>query len=75
MERLHCHLEHAAGRDKPCPGDTCPFWTDDRCVIAPLKADLGHNPELVELLLGLRGTLAGHDPRSVFRLIHPPGLA
>jgi hypothetical protein len=75
MEPRHCSLEHAAGRNKLCPGDTCPFWTDGHCAVAPYWADFGNDPHLVELLLGLRDDLARQEPRRVLRAIHPPGLA
>ena len=74
MEGTPCELSHAAGREEQCPGGQCPFWGEDRCAIAGLRPDLQGNPGLVELLLDLRADLAGQEPRSIFRLIHPPGL-
>jgi hypothetical protein len=74
MEQRICQLEFAAGHRRSCPGDTCPFWVDDRCVVAPLWADFGANPDLVELLMGLRRGLEERDPRRALRTFHPPGL-
>jgi hypothetical protein len=74
MEPHHCFLEHAVGRVKACPGDTCPFWADDHCAVAPYWADFASDPHLAQLLLGLRDDLAGTDPRRVLRAFHPPGL-
>lgn len=75
MEPIVCELSHAAGRVEDCPGARCPFWADARCAIAGLRSDFERNPALVEVLLDLRADLAGQEPRSMFRLIHPPGLA
>jgi hypothetical protein len=74
MEQRICQLEYAAGRRKACPGDTCPFWVDDHCVVTPLWSDFGSNPELVELLGGIRADLEHRDPRRALRVFHPPGL-
>ena len=75
MERSICLLEFADGRRKACPGGTCPFWVDDHCVVTPLWADFGSNPDLVELLKGIRTGLEQKDPRRALRTFHPPGLA
>jgi hypothetical protein len=74
MERRICQLEYAAGRARRCPGDTCPFWTDDGCAVSGHWADFGSNQKLTELLLDLRERL-GRDQRPAFRRFHPPGLA
>ena len=74
MEHL-CQLDHEAGRAERCPGETCPFWMDDACAIAPLRADLAGNPCLVTHFLGLRAALARMQPAYGFRQFHPPGLA
>ena len=68
-----CHLEAAAGYSVDCPGDACPFWTDDTCVIAGLKSDLGGRPDLVRLLARIRDDLGGIPvpPRNP---LLPPGL-
>ena len=75
METRICQLDYAAGRQRACPGDTCPFWADDRCVVAGLWADFGTNPGLVELLQGIRTDLGQRDPARVLRSFHPPGIA
>ena len=75
METRICQLDYAAGRPRACPGDTCPFWADDHCVVAGLWADFGTNPQLVELLQGIRTDLGQRDPTRALRSFHPPGLA
>jgi hypothetical protein len=75
MELNLCELSHAAGRVEKCPAERCPLWADDRCTIAGLRADLEGNAGLVEFLLELRSSLTPPEPRSVFRLFHPSGLA
>jgi hypothetical protein len=70
-----CQLDAAAGRSEPCPGDTCPFWKDEQCLIAPLQADLARNACLVTYFLGLRASLARQVPAGPLREFHPPGLA
>jgi hypothetical protein len=69
-----CQLDYAAGRVKRCPGDSCPFWVDDRCVVARHWEDFGANPRLTALLTGLRSDLASRDPAGPVRQFHPPGL-
>ena len=51
------------------------MWVGDGCSLAGIRADLGGNRQLAELLLELRAELTRHDPASTFRLFHPPGLA
>jgi hypothetical protein len=75
METRLCQLDYAAGLHKKCPGDTCPFWADDRCAIAPYWEDFATDSRLVEILSRLRSDLAGRDPFRVVRQFHPPGLA
>jgi hypothetical protein len=75
MEPHLCRLDAAAGRFEPCPGDTCPFWEDEQCVIAPVSPDFARNPCLVTFLVGLRAALARRQPGRAFRQFHPPGLA
>ena len=75
MEQRICQLDFAAGQRKACPGDTCPFWVDDHCVVAPLWADFGGNRDLVDLLKGIRTGLEERDPSHALRTFHPPGLA
>ena len=67
-----CTLQDAAGRVEHCPGERCPFWLDEGCGIAGLRADLYRNPSLVSHLLRLREQLAG-EKQSLFRLL-PPGF-
>jgi hypothetical protein len=68
-----CQLEAAAGYEVDCPGDACPFWADDACVIAGLRADLGNKPGLVRLLARIRDDLGG-IPVSPQNSLLPPGL-
>ena len=75
METRLCQLDYAAGRVKRCPGDTCPFWVDDRCVVARHWEHFGTDAELTELLSNLRSDLAERDPAGPVRRFHPPGLA
>jgi hypothetical protein len=75
MERRTCQLEYAAGRARGCPGDTCPFWTDEDCAVSRYRADFAGDRKLTELLLDLRGRLGQRESRPAFRRFHPPGLA
>jgi hypothetical protein len=59
-----CHLQAAAGRVEACPETGCPFWDDGECVVAGLRPDYEHDPELVQLLLLLRTRLAGGQERG-----------
>ena len=42
--------------------ELCQFWSDDTCVVAGLRADLGATPGLPELLLELRDRLDYASP-------------
>jgi hypothetical protein len=68
-----CQLEAAVGNDVDCPGEPCPFWTDDACVIAGLRADLGDRTDLVSLLTRIRDELGG-IPIAAPNPFLPPGL-
>lgn len=72
MEAHLCHIESALGRTKVCPGELCPFWQDDVCIVAGLRADLKGVPCLPELLLRLRSQLG--DARGIDHGFLPPGL-
>jgi len=72
MNEWLCTLQDAAGRVEQCPGERCPFWLDETCVIAGLRSDLYRNQTLVSDLLRLRQHLAG-ERRTLFRLL-PPGF-
>ena len=54
MERQLCHLHRALGRVEGCPGEACPLFDEEKCVIAGLRAELPSNPPLAQLLLGIR---------------------
>jgi len=56
-----------------CPGDPCPFWTDNACMIAGLRADLGSSPDLGRLLARIRDDLGGL-PVAPRNPLLPPGL-
>lgn len=58
---VRCELAHAAGlEDEACPGPACAYWDEPGgCALASLRADLGGNPELTHMLLGLRERLGG----------------
>ena len=58
------------GNDSACPGDPCPFWSDSRCVIEGLRADLGGQPDVARLLLDIRRRLGVPPDRALL----PPGL-
>jgi hypothetical protein len=73
MQRDRCQLEAAAGYDVDCPGDPCPFWTDQACVISGLRADLGSRPDLARLLGRIRDDLGG-IPVAPRNPLLPPGL-
>ena len=66
-----CELQYAAGRVEQCPGERCLYWTEEACTLAPLKGDIGANPDLVAFLLSLRNRLGG-AVSSIFGLL--PGL-
>jgi hypothetical protein len=74
MEARLCQLDFAAGHVKRCPGDTCPFGVDDRCVIVRHWEDFGSSPELTELLTRLRSDLVRRDQTGAVRQFHPLGL-
>jgi hypothetical protein len=57
VEPRDCQIQHALGRVEPCPGEPCPFWLDEACVVAGLRADLGTTPGLPGLLLRIRDEL------------------
>ena len=67
-----CSLKAAVGEYEPCPGEPCPFWGDDACAIAGLRADLRGTEGLAELLLRLRDELGGRAANNYGLL--PPGL-
>lgn len=71
MQPTPCQLQYAAGRVEECPGEECPYWEGDGCLITGLRLDLGENPDLTNLLLKLRAELGGRA--SLFGLL-PPGL-
>ncbi len=72
MEPHVCHIESALGRSETCPGELCPFWQDDGCIVAGLRADLRGTPGLPELLLRIRSQLG--DTRGIDYGLLPPGL-
>jgi len=74
MEPRSCHLDAAVGRSNPCPGDECPFWKDESCMIEPLRDELAHDACLVTTLVGMRAGLAKQAPAHALRVFHPPGL-
>jgi hypothetical protein len=55
---LNCTLQAAVGRFERCPGGSCPFWDDGRCLFAATKSELLASPRVAEHLLELRGVLA-----------------
>lgn len=61
--RPACHLQAAAGRVEACPEQECPFWDDQECVIAALRSDYEHDPDLTQMLLILRERLSTATPR------------
>jgi hypothetical protein len=72
MEPRLCRIDSALGRPRECPGELCPFWWDDACVVAGLRADLGSTPGLPQLLLTIRSQLGGVP--GVDHSLIPPGL-
>jgi len=62
MEPHLCRIESSLGRSEECPRELCQFWSNDTCVVAGLRADLGATPGLPELLLGLRERLDRASP-------------
>ena len=68
-----CQLEAAVGNDVDCPGEPCPFWSNDACVIGGLRADLGDRPDLIRLLTRIRNDLGG-IPVTPRNPLLPPGL-
>ena len=72
-EPHHCDLQMAAGSVEPCPEAACPFWDDGACVVAVLRPDFEHDPDLTQLLLSLRSRLARPKRRdwAPLRLLPP----
>jgi hypothetical protein len=70
MRPVTCHLLAAVDILEPCPGKQCPFY-EESCLLAGLRSDLTSNPELVQLLLGLREKLEV-EPRPF--LAREPGF-
>jgi len=75
MEQGLCHLDAAMGRSTACPGEECPFWKDESCVIAPLRAQFTEDACLVTVLAGVRAQATKRAPDHALREFHPPGLA
>jgi hypothetical protein len=71
-EELDCQLQGALDGYERCPGDACPFWTDGRCRVGELRADIATNPELARLLLDLRAQLMGGEGWRIFRRVDGP---
>jgi hypothetical protein len=65
-----CELDRAVGELIPCPGESCPFWADSRCVLAGLRSDWHANPSLAALLRDVRRELSLPGGRELV----PPGL-
>ena len=65
-----CQIQDALGRAESCPGAPCPFWDDDRCVVAGLRVDLAATPGLPEFLLRIRNEL-GAGGAARFGLVPP----
>jgi hypothetical protein len=59
-EREHrplCTIEMIAqGHAERCPGEACAFW-ERGCVLSRIEMELESRPEVVRLLLDLRGEL------------------
>jgi hypothetical protein len=55
---VNCTLQAAIGRFERCPGGSCLFWDDGRCLFAATKSELLARPRVAEHLLELRGALA-----------------
>lgn len=70
--RATCTLKAAVGEHETCPGEPCPFWRGDGCVVAGLHADLATTAGFSELLLRIRDDLGAGSPGSYGLL--PPGL-
>jgi hypothetical protein len=49
-----CALKAAIDEHETCPGEPCPFWRGDECVIAGMHSDLATTAGLPELLLRIR---------------------
>ena len=68
-EQFDCLLQQALGGHERCPGDACPFWSDGRCRLGDLRADIETTPELARLLLDLRAGLMDGEGWRVFRRV------
>lgn len=61
-----CRLEHAVGIDGICPEEACPFWEpggaalEGRCAVEGV--DFGRDPDVAQLLLGIRRRLEESKP-------------
>jgi hypothetical protein len=47
---VNCTLQAAVGRFERCPGGSCPFWDDERCLFAATKSELLARPRVAEHL-------------------------
>ena len=74
METNACHLDHAAGRERPCVRAECPLWHEDNCVVASASPDFVRNTSLVGFLRDIRSELERLEPRRAVRAFQPPGL-
>ena len=53
-----CQLERLIGREAPCPGEPCPFWSPgDGCVLDAATAELAGREEVTRLLVAVRDRL------------------
>jgi hypothetical protein len=64
-----CVLHQALDGYERCPGDACPFWSDERCRLGDLRADIETNPALARLFLDLRARMMGGEGWRVFRRV------
>jgi hypothetical protein len=73
-DQHECSLQHAVGAHERCPGESCPYWSEDRCQVEELlRADVETNPELAAFLLDLRAhIMVGEAWRPFRRVAIPP---
>ena len=70
-EQFDCLLQQALDGHERCPGDTCPFWTNGRCRLGDLRADIETNPDLARFFLDLRARFMDGEGWRVFRRVTP----
>jgi hypothetical protein len=57
IRAVNCTLKAAMGGFERCPGASCPFWGDARCIFHDVKPELLARLQVADHLLELRDSL------------------